>query len=230
MKNNFIVASINKSGQMFKQISIPAQIDNEGNEITAKSTKYEQLAIIPEHITRLAELSENCHFFIDSKAFKAMNEKSIPGRFTRIFVYDEKDFDREASTMYRMHQMSELDTIVTRLMYYQPDVHIFFIGFPEFLEKAEKYCSSVLLTVSKTNEVENSIDFPESLKKIFCKKISIKPEQLDIIRKFNQNNRKHNIQTITYAKNGAKIIKNEKIEMNGILANIPEYYFYQMNR
>lgn len=218
MKNNFIVASINKSGQMFKQIT------------TAESTTYAQIATIPEHVTRLAELSENCHFFIDSKAFKAMNEKSIPGRFTRIFVYDEKDFDREASVMYRLHQMSELDTIVTRLMYYQPDVHIFFIGFPEFLEKVEKYCSSVLLTVAKVDDSENAVEFPESLKRTFCKKIAIKPEQLDIIKKFNLNNRKHTIQTVTYADNGAKITKNEKIELTDILANTPEYYFYQMNR
>lgn len=213
-RNNFIVSLMNKHGQMFFQ----------------ENGQYHPIANIPEHITRLVELSENCHFFIDSKAFKAMGEKSIPGRFTRIFVYNEKDFEKDASLMYRLHHIDELDTIIARLMHYQPDVNVFFIGFPEFLEKVEKYCSTVLLTIVNSEKIDNSVNFPDSLKQVFNTKQPVKPEQLDIIRKFKENNYRKKLSTTTISSNGMKIIKNEKIEISKLLEDTPEYYFYLMTR
>lgn len=210
---NFLVAVINKSFNMF----VPT------------SNGYQPIAHIDEHFSRLTELSENCHIYMDDLAFKAFGEKTLPNRFTRVFV-NHKDFDKTASTQFRLHHMEELDNIIKRKEFYEKNTRTFFIGSPEFLKLCAKYSDTILLTVVDTSNKPSALNFPEELQPFFNSRKTIKPEMLETIREY----RKMVIpkDTVEIADNGMKIIKKANIEelsQNDMLFT-PDYMFYEMRK
>ena len=216
MKNtgkNFLVATINKEGQMFTQ--------NNG--------KLKPIAIIPEHISRITELSENCHIYMDDEGFKAFGERSFPNRFTRIFVTN-KDFEKSSNQSFRLHHMDELETIVTRKEFYEPKTRIFFVGSPQFLKLCAKYCDTLMLTVAHVSKKNNTIDFPKDLQAVFGSRKEIQPEMLAAIRGY----RKQVIvkDETEIAENGMIIKRKANVEemAKNDMMLIPDYMFYNFRR
>lgn len=216
MKNtgkNFLVATINKEGQMFTQ--------NNG--------KLKPIAIIPEHISRITELSENCHIYMDDEGFKAFEEKSFPNRFTRIFV-NNKDFEKTANQSFRLHHMDELETIVTRKEFYEPKTRIFFVGSPQFLQLCAKYCDTLMLTVAHVSKKNNTIDFPKDLQAVFGSRKEIQPEMLSAIKGYRKLATVK--EEIEIADNGMIIKRKADIEelAKSNMLLIPDYMFYNFRK
>lgn len=218
---NFLIATIDKNFNMYK----------------VKEGKISFIEHIAEHIKRLEEISENHHFFIDEFAFEALGRKNFPLRFTRVFAKDPELV--ASSKSYRVHDINELKNIVMSKDKYSPDTQIFFIGGDEFLLAASSFSKKLLLTVVDKNYDDNVTNIASKLplnefKEIFSKRRDIHPEMLEQIKAYKQIvAKKKQVQKVTIADNGMKIISTQTVEEfdpNDDILNTPDYMFYEYSR
>lgn len=197
---------------------------------------------IHEHISRVLELSENQHIYMDYQTFVALGRSTIQNRFCRVFCKDEEEIKKvEASMMYRVHLFSELTNILETTSYYQSETLVFFLGQSKMLEKSFEYCSKLLLTVINA-KVEIPEDcyhnsFPvEKAKYAFSKRKDIIPEMMLPITEYKKlKNSKKVERSYEIADNGMKIIKSgqsikEENQQFDEIFDSPDYMFYEYNK
>lgn len=221
-EKHFLAAVTTKNLQMFR-------FDNESRSLKVSVE-------IVEHLNRLLEISDNCHFYFDEDAFEAFGSSGFPQRFTRVFVKPEHFNSFKRGKFYRVHRIDELKNTIEAKDFFSPEIKVFFIGNSDFLKRSAEFANKLLLTVvdAEITESENSnYRFPlNEMKKIFHKRRDIQPEMLEMIKKFRKNKKRQNEERFEIADNGMKIYKQpvEETKLYDSLIDTPDYMFYEYAR
>ena len=230
-RKHFAVAMIDQANNMF--------IKHQDNDV---EQSIEFVHKIPEHLSRIIELSENQHIYMDYNTFVALGKTSIPNRFTRVFCDNQQQLTEVGlSVMYRVHHRSELERILSTTNHYQPETIIFFMGSGKFLNTIFQYSAKLLLTVIEgQTKVEDNIEldkFPMSEAKYnFSKRKDIIPEMMPHIAEYRKLKASTKVESnVEIADNGMKIIKTSETsakenEHYDAIYDTPNYMFYEFNK
>jgi hypothetical protein len=223
-KKHFSVAIMDQSHQMM---------------VTDEDNKTNFIQHVPEFLSRLIELSENQHIYMDYKTFKALGSTTILNRFCRIFCQNQSQIAEVGfSTFYRVHHISDIQKLLEQTTFYQPDTLIFFMGGEDFLSQTFQYCRKLLLTVVDIKtEVDNNVDvekFPiHNAIHYFHRRKDMIPELMEPIVEFKKLRKLTKPeQTFEIADNGMKIIKTSEPPKNKYdsIFDAPDYMFYEFTK
>jgi hypothetical protein len=229
-QKHFAVALIDQKQQMF--------IESE------ETGQHQFIHKIPEHLTRLLELSENQHIFMDYAVFVALGKTSIPNRFCRIFCDNQQQVAEVGISKYwRVHLKSQFQQQVRMSTYYNPKLVIFFMGQRDFLDESFQYCRKLLLTVVNakieipTKHYHNDFNI-ENAKYYFSKRKDIIPEMMTVIKEYKNLQQKQLSQSaerFEIAENGMKVyksdeqLKKEVATKYDAIFDSPDYMFYEFS-
>ncbi|BBI90573.1 hypothetical protein HYO65_gp181 [Tenacibaculum phage PTm1] len=214
MRQNFTVALFDKNYNLF----------------TKTNGLQKPVFKIPEHDTRLHEISEECHFYIDEEMYMTLDCQGVPFRYTKVFVDNPKQFtNNKYCTFYRKSDFVEQVKKYNTLYENKP---LFFMGGSEFLSVALKLSNKLLVTYVDTS-VSGAFDkFPlEQAKTFFTGRRKIEPTLLKEVRKHRKELRRKRKNQYEIAPNGMKVIKEvHSDKYTSDVLNIPDYMFYEYRR
>lgn len=206
-----------------------------------ESNDVEFIHKTPEHLSRIMELSENQHIFMDYHTFVALGRTTIGNRFCRIFCDTQSQIAEVGlSTFWRVHHRSELTNITKTSNYYNPDTVIFYLGAEQFMNECFQHCSKLLLTVidqeTEIPEGYKAMKFPlENAKYYFSKRKDIVPEMMAPIAEYKllKYGTSKIESKVEIADNGMKIIKKVELKQEtkyDAIFDAPNYMFYEFSK